>query len=63
MPLTLWFGMPTLYPAIGSAICADILVELRDGDQTATIRSADRGELTALVMPVDKPAAAGRVSS
>ncbi|MEN2511868.1 MerR family transcriptional regulator [Gordonia polyisoprenivorans] len=61
--LTLWFEMTTLYPAISTAIGADVLVELRGRDQPATIRSADRGELTTLVMPVRNPASAGRVAS
>ncbi|WHU49428.1 MerR family transcriptional regulator [Gordonia sp. L191] len=62
-PLTLWFEMTTLHPAISTAIGADLLVELRGGDQPATIRSADRGELTTLVMPVRSPASIDRVAS
>ncbi|GAB85856.1 MerR family transcriptional regulator [Gordonia rubripertincta] len=55
--LDLWFEMITLYPAIISAIGADVLVDFRGHDLPATIRSADRGDLTTLVMPIAPPGA------
>ncbi|RMB85937.1 MerR family transcriptional regulator [Streptomyces shenzhenensis] len=46
------FELTTLYPAISTAIGPDVLLELRGPDQPGTIRSADRGDLTTLAMPV-----------
>jgi len=50
-----WFAMTTLYPAIATAVGADVLLDLRGPDQPATIRSADHGDLTTLAMPIDAP--------
>ncbi|MGS2810842.1 DNA polymerase III subunit beta family protein [Nocardia sp. MW-W600-9] len=47
----IWFEMTTLYPAISTAIGADVLLDLRGHAQPATIRSADHGDLTTLAMP------------
>ena len=47
-----WFETTTLYPAVASAVGPDVMLDLRGPDQPATIRSADRGDLTTLVMPV-----------
>lgn len=45
------FHMTTLYPAISSAIGADLIIDLRGPSAPATIRSADTGDLTTLAMP------------
>lgn len=49
--LTLWFEITTLYPALSHAIGNDLMLDLRGTDQPATVRSADEGDLTTLVMP------------
>ncbi|MFC4605315.1 MerR family transcriptional regulator [Rhodococcus kronopolitis] len=49
--IEVWFEMTTLYPAISTAIGADVLLDLRGPAQPATIRSADHGDLTTLAMP------------
>lgn len=49
--LTLWFELTTLYPAISHALGRDLMLDFRGHDQPATVRSADDGDLTALVMP------------
>ncbi|SDJ70227.1 DNA-binding transcriptional regulator, MerR family [Actinopolyspora mzabensis] len=53
--LTFWFELTTLYPALTHAVGADLMFELRGPDQPATIRSADGGDLTTLVMPCRAP--------
>ncbi|GEE02880.1 hypothetical protein nbrc107696_33260 [Gordonia spumicola] len=55
-PADVWFELRTLYPAVSSAIGADLLIDLRGPDMPATIRSADGGDLTTLVMPTRPPA-------
>lgn len=50
-----WFEMTTLYPAIATAIGAEVLIDFRGSDQPATIRSADYGDLTTIVMPTRPP--------
>ncbi|TXG92905.1 MerR family transcriptional regulator [Rhodococcus rhodnii] len=50
-PTTIRFAMTTLYPAIATAIAADLLLDLRGPDQPVTVRSADNGDLTTYVMP------------
>ncbi|MEU8848189.1 MerR family transcriptional regulator [Streptomyces sp. NPDC048564] len=47
-----WFEMITLYPAVSTAIGPDVMLDLRGHDRPVTIRSADRGDLTTLAMPV-----------
>ncbi|WP_141585015.1 MerR family transcriptional regulator [Actinomadura sp. WMMA1423] len=54
--LTLWFELTTLYPALSHALGSDLMVDLRGPDQPATIRSANDGDLTTLVMPCRDPA-------
>ncbi|OSY39467.1 DNA-binding transcriptional MerR regulator [Pseudonocardia autotrophica] len=49
--LTLWFELTTLYPALSHALGSDVMLDLRGPDQPATVRSADDGDLTTLVMP------------
>ncbi|PWG12064.1 transcriptional regulator [Streptomyces sp. V2] len=51
-PLQIRFEMTTLYPAVSTALGPDILLDLRGHDRPVTIRSADRGDLTTLAMPV-----------
>ncbi|MEU3607285.1 MerR family transcriptional regulator [Streptomyces sp. NPDC035033] len=51
-PLRIWFELTTLYPAVSTAIGADVMLDLRGHDEPVTVRSADRGDLTTLVMPV-----------
>ncbi|MFC8226354.1 MerR family transcriptional regulator [Streptomyces sp. NPDC057287] len=46
------FEMTTLYPAVSTAIGPDVMLDLRGYDGPVTIRSADRGDLTTLAMPV-----------
>ncbi|MEI5519370.1 MerR family transcriptional regulator [Streptomyces brasiliscabiei] len=48
----LWFELTTLYPAVSTAIGPDVMLDLRGPDQPVTIRSADRGDLTTLAMPI-----------
>lgn len=56
--LQISFELTTLYPAVSTAIGPDVVLELRGPDQPVTVRSADRGDLTTLAMPVrtDHPA-------
>jgi DNA polymerase-3 subunit beta len=49
--LTLWFELATLYPALSHALGNEVMLDLRGADQPATVRSADEGDLTTLVMP------------
>ncbi|RVW03234.1 DNA polymerase III subunit beta family protein [Rhodococcus spongiicola] len=51
--MEVWFELTTLYPAVSTAIGADVLLDLRAPDQPATIRSADNGDLTTLAMPTN----------
>ncbi|RMI28402.1 DNA polymerase III subunit beta family protein [Nocardia stercoris] len=51
--LAIAFELTTLYPAVGTAIGPDLILELRGTDGPATIRSADHGDLTTLAMPTD----------
>ncbi|MGW2467091.1 DNA polymerase III subunit beta family protein [Streptomyces bauhiniae] len=53
-PLHICFELTTLYPAVSTAIGPDVMLDLRGEDQPVTVRSADRGDLTTLVMPVRK---------
>ncbi|WP_461014132.1 DNA polymerase III subunit beta family protein [Streptomyces daliensis] len=50
--LLIRFELTTLYPAVSTAIGPDVLLDLRGSDQPGTVRSADRGDLTTLAMPV-----------
>ncbi len=50
--LQIWFKVTTLYPAVSTAIGPDVMLDLRGHDQPVTIRSADRGDLTTLAMPI-----------
>ena len=54
--LRIWFELTTLYPAVSTAIGPDVMLDLRGHDQPVTIRSADRGDLTTLAMPIKPPA-------
>lgn len=49
--LMIWFELTTLYPALSHALGNDVMLDLRGTDQPATVRSADEGDLTTLVMP------------
>lgn len=53
--LTVWFELTTLYPALSHALGNDVMIDLRGIDQPATVRSADSGDLTTLVMPCQSP--------
>ncbi len=57
-PLQISFELTTLYPAVSTAIGSDVMLDLRGTDRPVTVRSADRGDLTTLAMPVgpDRPA-------
>ncbi|WP_326623389.1 MerR family transcriptional regulator [Streptomyces decoyicus] len=50
--LQIWFELTTLYPAVSTSIGPDVMLDLRGNDQPVTIRSADRGDLTTLAMPI-----------
>lgn len=50
--LRISFQLTTFYPAISTAIGPDVMLDLRGPDQPVTVRSADRGDLTTLAMPV-----------
>ncbi|MEU5885058.1 MerR family transcriptional regulator [Spirillospora sp. NPDC047279] len=50
--LQIRFEMTTLYPAVSTAIGPDVMLDLRGHDGPVTIRSADRGDLTTLAMPI-----------
>ncbi|MBD0710260.1 MULTISPECIES: MerR family transcriptional regulator [unclassified Streptomyces] len=50
--LRISFELPTLHPAVSTAIGPDLMLDLRGPDQPVTVRSADRGDLTTVVMPV-----------
>ncbi|MFI0718563.1 MerR family transcriptional regulator [Streptomyces sp. NPDC021224] len=56
--LEIRFEVTTLYPAVSTAIGPDVMFDLRGHDRPVTIRSADRGDLVTLAMPVpsDHPA-------
>ncbi|WP_418896277.1 hypothetical protein [Streptomyces cupreus] len=50
--LQICFELTTLYPAVSTAISPDVMPDLRGNDQPVTIRSADRGDLTTLALPI-----------
>ncbi|MFD5386281.1 MerR family transcriptional regulator [Streptomyces sp. NPDC127074] len=50
--LQISFELTTLYPAVSTAIGPDVMLDLRGPNQPVTIRSADRGDLTTLAMPI-----------
>ncbi|MET9348418.1 MerR family transcriptional regulator [Streptomyces termitum] len=50
--VTVRFGLTTLHPAVSTVIGPDVMLDLRGGTGPATVRSADRGDLTTLAMPV-----------
>ncbi|MFJ6852601.1 MerR family transcriptional regulator [Streptomyces sp. NPDC091271] len=50
--LQIQFELTTLYPAVSTAIGPDVMLDLRGSDRPVTIRSADRGDLTTVAMPV-----------
>ncbi|MFJ6842557.1 MerR family transcriptional regulator [Streptomyces griseoluteus] len=54
LSLRISFELTTLYPAVSTSIGPDVMLDLRGDDQPVTVRSADRGDLTTLVMPVRK---------
>ncbi|MEV7287738.1 MerR family transcriptional regulator [Streptomyces sp. NPDC093252] len=58
--LDIAFAVTTLYPAISTALGPDVLLDLRGPGAPATVRSADRGDLTTWAMPVRQPAPARR---
>ncbi|MFJ2649087.1 MerR family transcriptional regulator [Streptomyces sp. NPDC087420] len=51
-PLRISFELTTLYPAVSTAIGPEVMLDLRGDDQPVTIRSAARGDLTTLAMPI-----------
>lgn len=46
------FALTTLYPAVSTALGPEVMLDLRGPDRPVTVRSADRGDLTTLAMPV-----------
>lgn len=53
--LMIWSEITTLYPAILQAVGPDVMLDLRGPDQPITVRSADNGVLSTLVMPIAAP--------
>lgn len=53
--LTLWFELTTVYPALSYALGSDLMFDIHGADQPVTLRSADAGDLTTLVMPCRVP--------
>lgn len=53
--LAVWFALTTLYPALSHSLGNDVMIDLRGPVQPATVRSADAGDLTTLVMPCQSP--------
>ncbi|MFC3964015.1 DNA polymerase III subunit beta family protein [Nocardia jiangsuensis] len=51
-PCTLHFDPAILHPAVATAIGPDLLLDLRGPARPITLRSADRGDLTTLAMPI-----------
>ncbi|MFD4369740.1 MerR family transcriptional regulator [Rhodococcus sp. NPDC058521] len=51
--VAIWFEMTTLYPAVDTAIGPDVMIDIRDTGQPVTIRSADRGDLSTVAMPIE----------
>ncbi|MFC8532019.1 MerR family transcriptional regulator [Nocardia sp. NPDC057227] len=51
-PCTLHFDPAILHPAVATAIGPELLLDLRGPTQPITLRSADRGDLTTLAMPI-----------
>lgn len=47
------FSMTTLYPAIGSAIGPEVMIDISGPALPVVVRSADNGDLTTLAMPVE----------
>lgn len=56
--LTLCFELITLYPALSHALGGDLMFNIRGTDQPVTLRSADDGDLTTVLMPCPRPALA-----
>ncbi len=50
------FAMTTLYPALASAVGAEVMIDISAPHMPAVIRSADNGDLTTLAMPIDPQA-------
>ncbi|WP_445402467.1 DNA polymerase III subunit beta family protein [Streptomyces sp. LE64] len=50
--LRITFELTTLHPAVSTAVGPDLMLDLRGPDRPVTLRSADRGDLTTLAMPV-----------
>lgn len=51
-PVEMCFELSTLYPAVSVSIGAELLLDVRAADLPMTVRSADCGDLTTMVMPV-----------
>ncbi len=51
----LGFDLTTLYPAVGTAIGPDVMINIAGPAQPVVIRSADDGDLTTLAMPISIP--------
>ncbi|WP_016935446.1 DNA polymerase III subunit beta family protein [Rhodococcus sp. R1101] len=52
---TIWFDLVTVYPAWSHALGDDLMLDIRGTDLPVTVRSADDGDLTTLVMPRSAP--------
>ena len=48
------FAMTTLYPALVSAVGAEVMIDISAPHMPVVIRSADNGDLTTLAMPIDR---------
>lgn len=52
--LSISFELTTPHPAVSTALGPDVMLDLRGADRPATIRSADRGDLTTVAMPIQQ---------
>ena len=46
------FALTTFYPAVATVIGADVILDIRGDAEPITVRSADGGDLTTVVMPM-----------
>ncbi|MEV5652795.1 MerR family transcriptional regulator [Nocardia sp. NPDC052254] len=53
--VALGFDLTTLYPAVGTAIGPDVMIDIAGPADPVVIRSADDGDLTTLAMPISIP--------
>ena len=52
----LYFSTSTMYPALSTALGPDVMLDFSGSSLPVMVRSADDGDLTTVVMPVEKGA-------